>query len=171
MNIEYMKMLRDYPAQFPKDKYPNEDLEFRNRPINYPNDPMAGILALENEFWSGRPLPKAIREFLYLAGDFCYVRKTNRGDIKKENEIVREDLIAASLSLGRPFFVFETMASCTLFCYTDEGDNPDVHILNLRLEEENPDVWSLNPEPNDITFTGLIEHRIKGELESRRMGI
>src|SRR5690606_12142049 len=96
MEIEYTKMLRDYPAKFPKDKFPNEEVEFRNTPINFPGDPMVGIQQLENEYNNGNPFPKAYREYLFLAGDSCYVHESDVGDTRKENDSVANQLQRAN---------------------------------------------------------------------------
>lgn len=83
MEIKYMKMLHDNPSQ-----YPGKTPEFSNKGISFPGGPIKGIEKLEQDY--GAPFPVALKEFLYLAGDFCYVRYDERGSIIEENQYLRK---------------------------------------------------------------------------------
>lgn len=161
-----MTMLRDNPA-----RYPGGKPEFKNTPINFPNNPMEGIAALEKEYNNGRAFPLAYREYLFLAGDFCHVRVTYIGSARKENEKMREDLKRTGKTIPRPFFVFETAHGSHIFYLDEDTDDPRMHWLEIDIEHDDPNgnhTYSLEIEPKDFTLTELINHRIKSHLEFQK---
>jgi len=118
MNIEYLKELEKNPYRFGKP-------DLNNEPISE-----IEIIHLEQLFNDGNTFPKAVRELLYLAGNYCYVLDYGDNDSQEElQEYVREKLEFRSKVITRPFFVIDVynVGTQCLFVYLDEGDNPPVY--------------------------------------------
>jgi hypothetical protein len=120
------------------------------------------FLALYNAsglYSDGRPFPKALRELLFLAGEYCYVLSfgLNRTQTRLQ-ESVREDLIDYELSIPRPFYaidIYNAHDMC-LFVYLDEvADDPVVHEAVFEGDSRG---WlhSIN-----LTLSGLVNLRLK----------
>ena len=146
MNIEYLKMLRDNPAMYPND-------------IDYKGEirgiPLTEIEQLEQTWNNGNPFPKALRELLFLAGEYCYVFSYGIFDTQQElQEAMREDMAERNKSISRPFYVLDTWGGDQYyFVYLDEGDNPYIYEA---LPNEDSSIWLRN--------TG---NTIKSKSESR----
>lgn len=169
MDIQYMKMLQENPELIL-----GGNPIFRNKPINFPNDPMIGIEEMEKEFNDAKPFPKAFREFLFLAGDFCYVHHSD-ADYREANEFVRESLTDHGFSLGRPFFVFAYGPSEDIFFYLDEGDD-DPHLYSLRFpvlttSQDGIHTFGMEIKPREDTLVKLIEYRIRMQHRRNKLGL
>jgi hypothetical protein len=165
-----MTMLRDNPEQ-----KPGGEPEFRNEPLNFPGNPLEAIEKLEQEYNEGRQFPRALREYLFLAGDFSYAHCGLLGSIIEENEFERERLKRAGKTIERPFFVFEASDSDSLFFYLDEtAEDPQIYVLKIEIDNYDSanrnHIYLMKIKKHDMTLTQLIEHRIKNILEKRRMG-
>jgi hypothetical protein len=118
MEIEYLKQLENNPFRF---NYPD---------INNEPTPESEILHLEQLYNQGKTFPKALRELLYLAGNFCYVLDYGINESQEElQEFVREELNYYNKEISRPFFAIDVYNASDQFLliYLDEGDNPAVH--------------------------------------------
>ena len=71
MTIDYLQKLRDIPSD-----------GTTNRGIS-----LLEITHLEQVFNNGNLFPKVLKEFLYLAGDYCYVMDTGSWDSIEEMNI------------------------------------------------------------------------------------
>ena len=121
MEIKYLTQLKNNPSAYPMDvKYPQTIV-----PI-----PLSEIAQLEKLYNNNSPFPVALKELLFLAGDYCYVLDTGTFDTQQEmQEYVRGKLISEDLLISRPFFVIDVYNAPDqfLFVYLDEGDNPAVY--------------------------------------------
>ncbi len=154
MNIEYLKILRDNPYEYPQ----NLEESFTIEGIS-----LTEIEQLEQTWNNGNPFPKALRELLFLAGDYCYVFNFGIYDTQQElQEAMREDLVDNGKTITRPFYVMDTWnADQYYFVYLDEGENPNIYEA---LPYEDSSIWLRNTHNN---IKSLAEHRIarvkKGE--------
>ncbi|MFD2603554.1 hypothetical protein [Flavobacterium suzhouense] len=118
MEIEYLKELQKNP-------YRSGKLDLNNEPI-----PESEIIHLEQLYNQGKTFPKALRELLHLAGNFCYVLDYGVNESQEElQEYVREKLDFRNKIISRPFFVIDiyNVGTQCLFVYLDEGNNPPVY--------------------------------------------
>ncbi len=145
MNIEYLKTLRDNPADF------GVTMNYTNRGI-----PLTEIEQLEQTWNNGNPFPKALRELLFLAGDFCYVFSYGISDTQQAlQERWREQMLDAGKTIIRPFYVVDTWGPDQFyFVYLDEGDNPYIYEA---LSYEDSSIWL---ERLDDTIKSMSEDRI-----------
>jgi len=144
MNIEKLIALRDNPIKI------GISQNFENKPISF-NE----ILVLEQHYNQGHPFPKALRELLFLAGEYCYVMDFGIGGSQQEmQDDARTCLIELNYSINRPFFVVDVYngGEQFLFVYLDEEvDDPIIYEAYLYPLE----VRSLGKKLSDF-----IEFRI-----------
>jgi len=118
MEIIYLKELQDNPNR-------RGDPKFNNEPILE-----SEILHLEQLYNAGNTFPKALRELLYLAGNYCYVLDYGISESQEElQDYVREKLEFRNKVISRPFFVIDVynVGTQCLFIYLDEGNDPPVY--------------------------------------------
>jgi hypothetical protein len=111
MNIEIFVSLRDNSIwKGTHDDYPNIGLS------------MAEKQQLEQNWNNGNPFPQALRELLFLAGNYCYCLSYSYYDNQDElQEGLRHYLEFKGQLFTRPFFVVDAYeASEFLFVYLDE---------------------------------------------------
>lgn len=151
MEIEYLQKLIEYPAGL--DAYGN--ISFENSPSSTEE-----ILELETLYNSGNPFPKALKELLCLAGEYCFCLQYNPVDPDNNiptqtymQESVRKyELPITGLNHTRPFYIIDLVYPGNFrFVYLDVGDDPIVYGLD-RNE---------NLSPSDKTLSELILHVIK----------
>jgi len=126
MQIEFLTELKKNPYKF---GFPN----FNNEAI-----PETEIIHLKQLYNKGNVFPKALRELLFLAGNYCYVFDYGINDSQEElQEFVRENLIENEKSLTRPFFAIDVYNAGDqfLFVYLDEGNDPSVYQATYYFEE------------------------------------
>ncbi|MDR6761150.1 hypothetical protein J2Y38_001348 [Flavobacterium sp. 2755] len=75
MNIKYLQHLKDNPVAYPNDT----ELQFKIKGI-----PESEIQQLELTWNNGNLFPQALKELLFLAGDFCYVCDYGPNDSQQE---------------------------------------------------------------------------------------
>ena len=140
MNIEYLQYLRDNPSKG----------MFTIEPIS-----LAEIEQLEQLYNNGNHFPKALRELLYLAGEYCHVLDYSSFDTQQElQEYVREDLHDEGWDFSRPFYIVDAynLGDQFLFVYLDEEDDPTIYeCMHGTL-----DIHALGPK----TLSDLIKSRI-----------
>ncbi|RYJ45613.1 hypothetical protein NU09_0205 [Flavobacterium beibuense] len=91
---------------------------------------LAEIEDLELLYNNGKPFPKALKELLFLAGEYCYILDYGIFNSQQEmQDFVRELLDEDNLSIERPFFVIDVYNAGDqfLYVYLDEGNNPAVY--------------------------------------------
>lgn len=118
------------------------------------------IEKLEELYNDGNPFPKVLKEFLYLAGNYCPVLDTGiYHTLQDLQEYVREELLEYGKVYTRPFFALETYSGdwCILM-YLDEGDNPDLYHVYY-----NDEAADFNEPYKKLgrTLLGLINKRIR----------
>lgn len=101
---------------------------------------MDEIVTLENTYNGGHPFPKALRELLYLAGNYCPVLDYGRNNSQDEMQQRARGWFTAFGRIGpsieRPFYIIDVYnaGSQFLFVYLDEGkDDPIVCEVNLDM--------------------------------------
>jgi len=115
MNIKYLISLSDTP----------ERDGFINEPIS-----LDEIASLERTYNGGVEFPKALKELLLLAGDYCTIFDYGLSSSQHElQEFVRENLREENKSISCPFFAVDVYNAYDqfLFVYLDEGDDPPVY--------------------------------------------
>lgn len=156
MNIEILTNLRDNPIEYGTTR------NFENRGIE-----LSEIQQLEQLYNNGNPFPKALKELLYLAGDFCYVLDYNTHDSQQEmQESMREDLEDDEITITRPFYAVDNYGGVShyLFIYLDEGgDDPDLFEYSLSGGREGMD----DIRPLGYTLSSLINRGIEDVKEGR----
>jgi hypothetical protein len=122
--------------------------------------PLSEIEQLEQLYNNGNTFPKVLREFLYLAGNYCPVVDTGIHDTQQEEqEWYRERLLEEGKVFSRPFFVVDAWNyDSILYMYLDEGDNPLLRTVYVIDEAA-----GYNPvyETRDFTLKDFIENNIK----------
>ena len=99
------------------------------KPIN-----LAEIANLEATFNSGNPFPAALKELLFLAGDFCPYLDFGLADSQQElQDEARDDLNFYNLTISRPFM--------TIMYYVPSGDY--FHMVYLDEGIEDPPVYQV----------------------------
>jgi len=131
MEIKYLTQLKNYPSGNPT------GLTYKRTIVPIPLSEIAQLEALyiNNSFF-----PVALKELLFLAGNYCYVLATGTFDTQQEmQEYVRVKLVSEDLSISRPFFVIDVYNTSDqfLFVYLDDGDNPAVY--EAVYDNERPD--------------------------------
>lgn len=150
MEIKYLQKLEEYPARWPNDE------GYRAEIISLSLDE---IVMLEAAYNNDNHFPKALRELLYLAGDFCYLLESipwePGGDTYQVSlqQSVARDIEDMGLNITRPFFGIDLAYPGNFrMVYLDEGDDPIVYAV----DEKNNTL-----EPSDKTLSQLINHIIK----------
>jgi hypothetical protein len=155
MNIEILKYLQQYP------KKPNSQAGLQNVGISTQD-----ISVLESQYNNGIKFPLALKELLFLAGEFCYVLDYNIFETQQElQEAVREWLSENNLSINRPFFAIDAYnyGETFLFVYLDEGDNPIIRQAYLFPRKDMAFITNLLGQ-------SLSEY-IKSQIDDVKQGI
>lgn len=153
MEIIYLKYMQANP------RVPNEGkLGFPNEPIS-----LSEIEQLEQLYNNGLPFPKALRELLFLAGDYCNVLEYGVYDTRQEiQEDFQDDLVRLNKTLSRPYFVIEChLGAVYSFVYLDEGDNPLLYYCNLYEDESE---WL-------VTYNQTIPEYITDAIDRLKAGL
>ena len=99
MEIKYLTQLKNYPSDNPT------SLTYKKTIVPIP---LAEIAQLEVLYNNNIPFPTALKELLFLAGDYCYILDTGTFDTQQEmQEYVRTKLVSEDLSISRPFIVID----------------------------------------------------------------
>jgi hypothetical protein len=132
MNIQYLIELQNNPT-----------LEINNSGhfSTIQGIPISEIEQLEQTWNNGNPFPGALRELLFLAGNFCYVLDygwfggcTQQMQVEARQWMTEEGL---ERTITRPFYIIEASSyGSFLMVYLDEGDNPFVRNVCLSHEDE-----------------------------------
>ena len=153
MEIQYLQYLRDNPQRWSSSTYSIEPI------------PLTEIEQLETKYNNGKQFPKALRELLFLAGEYCYVLDYNIFDSQEElQDEAREWLQKYNRTINRPFFVIDAYNAGEqfLFVYLDEGNDPIVMSAYL-------------PPRNDVQFIETMYNRslsafIKFKIDRAKQG-
>ncbi|WP_293303068.1 hypothetical protein [Pedobacter sp. UBA4863] len=148
MEIQYLTYLRDNPSG------------------NFPIEPISlqEIQQLEILYNTGNPFPIALKELLFLAGQFCYVLDYGVFENQQQmQEFVRSEMAEENKSLSRPFFVIDVynLGDQFIFVYLDEGNNPPTYEGHYYASNQG---WISQVTP---TLSGLINHGIDRVKQGR----
>jgi hypothetical protein len=153
MEIIFLNQLKDNPSAYPN----KEDYKGTIEAIS-----VQEIESLEQLYNKGTTFPKALRELLFLAGNYCYVLDTGWYDTQQElQEASRKKLLKYDKDITRPFFVIDIYNASEqfLYVYLDEGDNPFVYQAYLPTRNDIIPFSSLNKRLSEY-IDSLIE-RVK----------
>lgn len=130
---------------------------WRNRP--YTLEKIKDLEALYNH---GKPFPTALREFLWIAGEFNNVGFSAYRDFFELQIECRRGLDVCEQVISRPFLAFDNLNACEQFgfVYLDEDQNdPDVYWA--------PPYYAADYEGHpliirydDYTFSSLVNEHI-----------
>ncbi|HEY6142178.1 MAG TPA: hypothetical protein VIV55_01945 [Flavobacterium sp.] len=116
------------------------------------------ITQLEQLYNNGTSFPKALRELLFLAGEYCFVLDTGWYETQQELQTaVREWLVKYNKTITRPFFAIDIYGSGEqfLYVYLDEGDDSFVYQAYLPERTDIEHFYSLNKKLSEY-INGLI---------------
>ncbi|MCB0514952.1 MAG: hypothetical protein R2798_02165 [Chitinophagales bacterium] len=119
------------------------------------------IQDLETLYNQGNLFPTALREFLFLAGNFPNIGFGLHDNIWRLQQRAREGLADYELEITRPFFAFDHLDSCSSFTlvYLDENqEDPDVYTATPYLIEDFGEPF-IN-RYKDYTFSSLVNEHI-----------
>ena len=128
MELIYLQKLKDTPK-----KNFTGTIDY-NKPIS-----ISEINQLESNYNSGNPFPKALKELLFIAGDYCPYLDKGLTDTQQEfQDSIIEDLGYENVNITRPFYAiddFMGIGEYFMFIYLDEGKpNPPVHMAQIISE-------------------------------------
>jgi hypothetical protein len=152
MNIEILKYLEENP-----EAYPN-DVEDRHPIVGIP---LIEIEALETKYNGGNSFPKALRELLYLAGNYCYV--LDNGGFDSQDELQssqREWMDEYNTSISRPFFIVDLVSDMEnfAFIYTD-------------VQIDDPMLYHFMVQTGEIYELQTLKTRIDGRIDMMKKGL
>lgn len=123
MDITHLRQLKDNPIKV------GSSISFINKGIS-----VTEIQQLEETWNNGNPFPKVLREFLFLAGNFCYVCDYGPTESQQDlQEWKRETMEDYNRVINRPFYVYSIYNDNFYFIFLDEGDNPIIYEANPSL--------------------------------------
>lgn len=150
MTIEYMTKLKENP----------KINDFINRGFSEEK-----IKEIELKYNDGKKFPKAIREFLFLAGDFNNFGFDDIEGIVELQELAKEELEMTNQKVGKPFFAFSVYNSCYSVIFLDEKkEDPKVYLIMPFLAKGGSEPLI---KPNGWEFTALVNehiHRVKNNI-------
>ncbi len=153
MEILYLKELQDSPFR------KGITRDFLNVPLTE-----LEINELEKAFNSGSPFPKALRELLFLAGDYCYVLDygLNKKQVELQN-FVRQRMTKNNRILTRAFYAIDiyNAGDQFLFIYLDEGDDPPVYEGHYYDEPTLWNNWITSVSTSLSSYLALLVVRVK----------
>jgi hypothetical protein len=153
MEINFLNQLKDNPSAYPN----NKDFKGTIEAIS-----LQEIESLEQLYNNGNTFPKALRELLFLAGNFCYVLDNGWYNTQQELQVAtREWLADHNKSITRSFFAIDIYNGPEqfLYVYLDEGDNPFVYQAYLPTRNDIIPFTNLNKKLSEY-INSLIE-RVK----------
>ena len=147
MEIQYLNKLKDNPISY--GVLINLEIEGIN---------LDEIQLLEQNWNNGNPFPKALKELLFLAGNYCYVCDYGVNENQQELQgSVRQDLLENERIISRPFYAIDVYStSHFLFIYLDEGDNPTIYVAGPYSEEYN---WITHL--SNVTIKSLVDDKVE----------
>ncbi|WP_316829686.1 SMI1/KNR4 family protein [Pedobacter aquatilis] len=158
MNIEYQKKLRDFPSR----NAGSQNYTGTNQPIS-----LEEIQLLEQHYNNSNTFPKALRELLFLAGNYCYVLDYGIWNTQEEiQNYVRENMTELNRTISRPFYAVDiyNQGDQFLFIYLDEDDDPKVYEGAYYNNSDFPD-WI---HPIAVrSLSDLINQRIQRTQQGR----
>lgn len=130
------------------------------------NEPMTieEIQDLEQKFNDNNPLPKALREFLFLAGHYNNTHFDTWPDIETMQSKALQEMQDIGELIERPIFVFSQHNSFEsfLFVYLDEDQNdPEVYVYSADFSLDDEDIY----HKNGYTFSGLVNMSVDRSIK------
>lgn len=147
MEIQFLNKLKDNPINY--GVLINLEIEGIN---------LNEIELLEQNWNNGNPFPKALKELLFLAGNYCYVCDYGANENQQElQESVRQDLLDNERTISRPFYAIDVYSTYSfLFIYLDEGDNPTIYQASPYSEKYN---WITLL--SNVTIKSLVDNKVE----------
>jgi len=152
MEIKYLTQLKNNPSGNPT------SLTYKKTIVPIP---LEEITQLEVLFNNNNAFPVALKELLFLAGNYCYVLDMGTFNTQQDmQEYMRQRLNIDGKVITRPFYIIDVYNATYqfLFVYLDEGDNPAVYEANYY--KETPD-W-IHPVKNSLSgYIDALIQRVK----------
>ena len=148
MDITYLKQLERTPN---KNSWINESISLEE------------IKQLAQIYNNNKPFPKALRELLFLAGNYCIVLDYGLNDTQQElQEFVRENMQEENRIITRPFYAIDVYNAGDqfLFVYLDEVDDPAVYQASYEDRSDRPN-WINKVTPTLSNFVNRKIERVK----------
>ncbi|MXN92321.1 hypothetical protein GR160_13920 [Flavobacterium sp. Sd200] len=148
MEINYLQMLRDNPTKWGTDNMTIQPLS------------ESAISSLEYIYNGGQPFPIALKELLFLAGNYCYVLDYGIEETREElQEYIRESLEENNKQMLHPFFAIDAYNGNDqfLFVYLNQGEDPAVYEA-LFYKDTN---WFYMISPKLSTYISSLIERTK----------
>ncbi len=148
MTIEYLQVLKANPTKG----------RFTDRGISE-----SEIQQLEQLYNNGSLFPKVLREYLFLAGDFCCWVDGGPYDSQEEMQEVEREEISWMVTIIRPFYVIDVSSpDAQLIVFLDEGaDDPILYQITSRN----------GPTDDGLGGRRTLKRYIEGGIEAYKQGI
>lgn len=143
MNIEILTYLRDNPIK----------KSFQIQGIS-----IFEIEYLQVLFNNSNNFPKALKELLFLAGEYCHVLDYGLFDTQEEMQIAaRSWLTRYGIKIIRPFYVIDVYNAGEqfLYIYLDEGNDPFIYQAYLPERNDIDTLTSLNKKLSEYINDGI----------------
>ena len=149
MEIEYMKML--------------EKNNFLGPVIDEPMS-ISEIEQLEQLYNNGNPMPKPLRELLFLAGNSCSAISMGWPNPFEHQIQIRQWLSNASKTISRPFFGFDPMDfnQFSLVYLDDPRPDPMVYHVIIQNDSNNNE---MEIDASGFSLSNYIKHIISYRLK------
>jgi len=149
MTIEYLTQVKENPTL----------RGFTNEPMT-----ISEITKLESKYNHGKEFPKAVREFLFLAGNFNNFAFDLIDGIEELQEYAKEDLEKTKQKVEKPFFAFHVYDGLYSVILLDEtNEDPKVYMIDPFEALESSTLVSVPKGgfKENYTFTELVNESIR----------
>lgn len=124
------------------------------------------IEELEQKLNNGIPFPKALREYLFLGGEFNSLGFDHEGIGQDGSEWIalkkyyEKEMRKNNLSINRPYVVLDSYDGAIFsFIYLDEGDDPRPYNFSVSESYKGSNGETIYPFP-EKTFSQLINRLV-----------
>lgn len=123
------------------------------------------IETLEQKYNNGKKLPKAFREYLFLAGEYFNGGLDTLGEgLDQLQEYAKEDLKKTKQKVDKPFFAFHVYDGLYSVIFLDEiNEDPKVYMIDPFKALERSTLVSIPKGgfKENYTFTELVNESIR----------
>jgi hypothetical protein len=152
MEVQILKAMKTRPASRP----------WKNEPMD-----LQEIIKLEKKYNKTSAFPRALREFLFLAGQYNNVGFDFHHGLERLQERSQEALKYNNQKIDRPFFAFDQLDDCEQFTFVfldEDQEDPDVYIAYPYYVDSGT---KLINRYSNYTFSTLVLDHIE-RIESGR---
>lgn len=164
MQINYLKKLQENPVDYLDDGSSNRGLNIQQ------------IQELEILWNNGNPFPIVLKEYLFLAGEFCWAFNMKSPLTLRNIAVYQMNTALPPFTMpARPYIIIgvntDSGSEDFTFIFLDEtAADPMLYELNL-FEEDQMEINDLQRiQPKDITLSDMINAYIEGFRERQATG-